>query len=263
MHHLRQVVQGQRGGFLAYSQDDRPAAAEENVGPARVPVPDEDVGRLKREVEALLGVLDLLEQAFVFPAETKRLDQGPVRGQIQRQEHRGEHQNQDPGGGVECAALREQQADQRREDRHDQAGERLGAGSERWRQPHCDAADQERKEDLVELAMLRVEQHHRQAPGGADRRAGEAEKTLPARRGFRSGPAQVVRALEDDTHQACQHQPDQPGDEEFVADIAPKGEPRDGRGEEDGGDVVSRQPVEKRDSLRQILSGGQGADRGA
>src|SRR6266581_3169703 len=118
--------------FISESSFSRCTAANNSTS-ARLPVPDEDVGRLKREVEALLGVLDLLEQAFVFPAETKRLDQGPVRGQIQRQEHRGEHQNQDPGGGVECAALREQQAEQRREDRQDQAGERLGAGSERWR----------------------------------------------------------------------------------------------------------------------------------
>src|SRR5206468_12027619 len=55
----------------------------------------------------------------------------------------------------------------------------------------------------------------------------------------------------------------QPGGEEFVADIAPEGECRDGRSDKDGGDVVSRQPVEKRDSLRKKFGGGQGADRGA
>src|SRR5882762_4753305 len=79
----------------------------------------------------------------------------------------------------------------------------------------------------------------------------------------RPGPEAAVGALEYDAHQASHHQPNQPGDEESVADIAPKGKCRNDRGEKDGGDVVSRQPVKERDSLRQEFSRGEGTDRGA
>src|SRR5258708_5328918 len=116
------------------------------------------------------------------------------------------------------AAQPKTQADQRRENRHDQGGEGLGAGCERRRQAYRDAADEEREEDFVKLGALRIEQHHRQAPGGPDQRAGEAEEALPARCGLRSRPAQAVGAVEEDADQDRQHQPDQPGDAQRIAD---------------------------------------------
>src|SRR5712691_3631169 len=149
------------------------------------------------------------------------------------------------------------------ENRHDQAGEGLGAGCERRRQAHRDAADEEREEDFVKLGALRIEQHHRQAPGGTDQRAGEAEEALPARCGLRSRPAQAVGAIEEDADQARQHQPDQPGDEQLVADIAPKAERSDRRSQENRRDVVPRQPVEERHPLRQEFGRGYCAERGA
>ncbi len=257
VQHLRQLLQREGARFLAHPQDDRPAAAEKDIGPAHVPVPDEDVGGLQRQIQPLLRLLDLLEQALVFLAEAKRLDQGPVGGQVEREEHRGEHQDQEPGGSIEFAALGEQQADQGREDRHDQAGEGLGAGGERGRQAHRDAAYEERNEDLVELSLRRIEQHDRQPPDGAHGRAGQAEIALPALRAFRPRPAHVVNAVEEDTHQARDHQPDEPRGEQVVADVTQKCSAGADRHEEDGGNVLTREPVQQRYPLRQELGGGE------
>jgi len=105
MHHSGQFVQVRRG-FPTHPQDDRPAAAQQDVGPARVPVPAEDIGSLatRRSRRSFASLTCSSKRSF--PGRNEAFRSAPVGGQIQRQEDGGEHQNQDSGGGVEGAALR-------------------------------------------------------------------------------------------------------------------------------------------------------------